>query len=218
LSFANVAYIIPTHVHLDHAAGAGMLMNLCPNVRLVIHPRGVRHMANPSKLIAGTVAVYGEEKFSQLYGNLVLIELDRMIQANNNCVLNFGGRELRFINTPGHARHHFCIWDKLSGCRFTGDTYGVSYRKFDIKDKVFIFPTTTLTQFEPEELIKSITKFMEYSPKYVCLTHFGEIKPTKTVVAQLIDDINYMSNIAKKYYDQEHSEEKIRLVIMQYLL
>ena len=218
LNFSSVAYIIPTHVHLDHAAGAGELMKLCPNAQLVIHPRGARHMVDPSKLIAGTVAVYGQEKFNQLYGDIVPIISSRIIEADDNFVLDFGGRELKFIDTPGHAKHHFCVWDKLSGAMFTGDTFGVSYREFDTKDGVFIFPTTTPTQFEPEELIKSISKIMEYKPKYVCLTHFGAIKPSNKVVRQLIDSINCMSNIAKKYYAQEHSEEKIRNAIMQYLL
>ena len=218
LSYSNVSYIIPTHVHLDHAAGAGVLMSLCTNAKLAIHPRGARHMVDPSKLIAGTMAVYGEEKFNQLYGELMPIDFDRMIEADDGFILDFCGRELKFIDTPGHARHHFCVWDKLSGAMFTGDTFGVSYREFDTKDGVFIFPTTTPTQFEPAELIKSIAKIMEYKPKYVCLTHFGAIKPTKRVVKQLIDSINCMSNIAKEYYGQQHSEEKMSGAIMQYLL
>jgi len=218
LSYSNVSYIIPTHVHLDHAAGAGVLMDLCSNAKLVIHPRGARHMIDPSKLIAGTIAVYGEKKFNQLYGELIPIDFDRMIEADDNFILDFCGRELKFIDTPGHARHHFCVWDRLSGAMFTGDTFGVSYREFDTKDGVFIFPTTTPTQFEPEELIKSIRKIMEYKPKYVCLTHFGAIKPTQEVVRQLIDGINCMSDIAKKHYGQEHSEEIIRNAIMRYLL
>ena len=100
LNFSSVAYIIPTHVHLDHAAGAGVLMKLCPNAQLVIHPRGARHMVDPSKLIAGTVAVYGQEKFNQLYGDVVPIDSSRIIEADDNFVLDFAGRELKFIDTP----------------------------------------------------------------------------------------------------------------------
>jgi glyoxylase-like metal-dependent hydrolase (beta-lactamase superfamily II) len=218
LSYSNVSYIIPTHVHLDHAAGAGVLMSLCKNAKLVIHPRGVRHMIDPSKLVVGTKAVYGEDKFNQLYGNLMPIDCDRIIEADDGFILDFCGRELKFIDTPGHARHHFCVWDKLSGAMFTGDTFGVSYREFDTRDGVFIFPTTTPTQFEPAELVQSITKIMEYKPQYLCLTHYGAIKPNKKVVEQLIDSIYYMSNIAKKYYGQPHSEEKVSGAIMQYLL
>ena len=218
LNFSNVAYIIPTHVHLDHAGGAGELMKLCPNAQLVIHPRGARHMVDPSKLIAGAMEVYGEEKFNRLYGNIEPIDSSRIIEANDNFVVDFNGRELLFIDTPGHAKHHFCIWDKLTESMFTGDTFGLSYREFDIGDEIHVFPTTTPVQFDPEELIKSIGKLMEYNPKRVCLTHFGAIKPTKKVVHQLIDGIKFLSNLAKQYAAHNNAEEVIQNEMMSYLL
>ena len=106
-SFSEVSYIIPTHVHLDHAGGAGELMKQCQNATLVVHPRGARHLIDPSKLIAGAMAVYGEEKFKEYYGEIIPIDANRVIEAEDNFVLDFDGRELRFIDTPGHARHHF---------------------------------------------------------------------------------------------------------------
>ena len=218
LNFSSVAYIIPTHVHLDHAAGAGVLMKLCPNAQLVIHPRGARHMVDPSKLIAGTVAVYGQEKFNQLYGDVVPIDSSRIIEADDNFVLDFSGRELKFIDTPGHAKHHFCVWDKMTESMFTGDTFGISYRDFDNGDEVYIFPTTTPIQFDPDELINSIKKLMEYKPKRVCLTHFGAIKPTNKVIQQLIDGINFMSNLAIDYVAEDNANEKIENMMMDHLL
>ena len=218
LNFSSVAYIIPTHVHLDHAAGAGVLMKLCPNAQLVIHPRGARHMVDPSKLIAGTVAVYGQEKFNQLYGDVVPIDSSRIIEADDNFVLDFAGRELKFIDTPGHAKHHFCIWDKMTESMFTGDTFGISYRDFDNGDEVYIFPTTTPIQFDPDELINSIKKLMKYKPKRVCLTHFGAIKPTNKVIQQLIDGVNFMRSLAIDYAAQDNANEKIENMMMDHLL
>ncbi len=218
LDFSSVAYVIPTHVHLDHAAGAGELMKLCPNAQLVIHPRGARHMADPSKLIAGTVAVYGEEKFNQLYGDIVPIDSNRIIEADDNFVLDFDGRELKFIDTPGHARHHFCIWDRMTESMFTGDTFGISYRDFDNGDEIYIFPTTTPIQFDPYELINSVNKLMKYKPKRICLTHFGAIKPKNKVVEQLIDGINFMSSLGIEYAAQVNAEEKIQNAMMDYFL
>ncbi len=120
LSFEDVAYIIPTHVHLDHAGGAGELMKQWQNASLIVHPRGARHMIDPTKLIAGAMAVYGEQKFKKLYGEIIPIEASRVIEADDNFILDFNGRELKFIDTPGHARHHFCIWDKQTESMFTG--------------------------------------------------------------------------------------------------
>ena len=218
LSFSDVTYIIPTHVHLDHAGGAGELMNRCKNAQLIVHPRGARYMIDPSKLIEGAMAVYGEVNFKKLYGEITPIESTRVIEADDNFVINFNGRELKFIDTPGHARHHFCIWDELTGSMFTGDTFGVSYREFDKEKEVYIFPSTSPVQFDPEALIKSIEKLITYRPKRVCLTHFSAIEPSNKVVDQLIDGIYFVSNLAKKYASKDDAELIIHDEMMSYFL
>ena len=218
LSFSDVSYIIPTHVHLDHAGGAGELMNRCENAQLIVHPRGARHMIDPSKLIAGVMAVYGEANYKKLYGEIMPIDSSRVIEADDNFILDFEGRELKFIDTPGHARHHFCIWDEMTGSMFTGDTFGVSYREFDKGNEVYIFPSTSPVQFDPEALIKSIEKLITYRPKRVCLTHFSAIDPTNKVVDQLIDGIHFVSSLAKEYASHREAEEIIQDEMMSYFL
>jgi glyoxylase-like metal-dependent hydrolase (beta-lactamase superfamily II) len=125
---------------------------------------------------------------------------------------------LKFIDTPGHAKHHFCIWDIQTESMFTGDTFGISYRDLDHNDQVYIFPSTSPVQFDPDELIKSIHKIMKYEPKRLCLTHFAAIKPTQQVVEQLIDGINFVSNLAKKYSTKEDAELVIHNEMMSYFL
>ena len=218
LSFLDVAYIIPTHVHLDHAGGAGELMKQCPNANLIVHPRGARHMIDPTKLIAGAIAVYGEQKFKTLYGEIIPIEASRVIEANDDFILDFDGRELKFIDTPGHAKHHFFFCFIQTESMFTGDTFGISYRDLDHNDQIYIFPSTSPVQFDPDELIKSIHKIMKYEPKRLCLTHFAAIKPTQQVVEQLIDGINFVSNLAKKYSTKEDAELVIHNEMMSYFL
>ena len=199
LSFSDVSYIIPTHVHLDHAGGAGELMRQCQNARLIVHPRGARHMIDPSKLIAGAMAVYGEEKFKEYYGEIIPIDSNRVIEAEDNFILDFDGRELRFIDTPGHARHHFCVWDKSTKSMFTGDTFGVSYRDLDCGGDIYILPSTSPVQFDPEALIQSINRIMEFKPERVCLTHFSAIKPTQKIVKELTESIHFVRDLAIKY-------------------
>ena len=218
LSFSDVSYVIPTHVHLDHAGGAGLLMMQCQNAALVVHPRGARHLINPSKLVAGAKAVYGENKFKEYYGEIFPIDAKRVIQADDNFILNFDGRELRFIDTPGHARHHFCIWDKATKSMFTGDTFGISYRDLDHQDELYILPSTSPVQFDPEALIQSINRIMEFKPERVCLTHFSAIKPTKKVTNKLIKSIHFVSNLAIKYADKNDSESIIYKKMMDYFL
>jgi len=218
LSFSDVAYIIPTHVHLDHAGGAGELMRQCQNASLVVHPRGSRHLIDPRKLIAGAMAVYGKKKFKEYYGEIIPIDSDRVIEAEDNFILNFDGRVLKFIDTPGHARHHFCVWDKETKSMFTGDTFGISYRDLDYQNDVYVLPSTSPVQFDPEALIQSINRIMEFKPERVCLTHFSAIKPTQKAVNQLMEGIHFVSNLAKKYATKKEAESIIYNEMMNYFL
>ena len=218
LTLLDVSYIVPTHVHLDHAGGAGELMRQCVNARLVVHPRGARHLIDPSKLVAGAMAVYGEEKFKEYYGEIIPIDANRVTEADDNFILDFDGRELRFIDTPGHARHHFCIWDKTTKTMFTGDTFGISYRDLDHQDDVYILPSTSHVQFDPEALTKSINRIMDFKPERVCLTHFSAIKPTKKVANKLIESIHFVSDLAIKHADKNDAESIIYNNMMDYFL
>ncbi|MDP2788171.1 MAG: MBL fold metallo-hydrolase [Pseudomonadota bacterium] len=174
-----VDYVIVTHVHLDHAGAAGAFLAACPNARLVVHPRGARHLIDPIKLVQGSIAVYGEATFRALYGEIVPAPVERVIEADDGFVLDFNGRRLEFIDTPGHARHHFCIHDRASNSLFTGDTFGISYREFDVVVgntlRPFIFPTTTPVQFEPEALHASIDRLVMRNADAAYLTHYGRI-------------------------------------------
>ena len=197
LSFSDVAYVIPTHIHLDHAGGAGALMQACPRARLVIHPRGVAHMADPSKLIAGTIAVYGEDRYRQLYGEVIAVATDRMIVAEDGRLLDFNGRTLEFIDTPGHALHHFCVVDALSKGVFSGDTFGISYPQLQTPAGPFIFATTTPTQFDPDAMLASIDRVLARDVDSLFLTHFGRVELTQRLIAQLKHSIVTQAVLAR---------------------
>ncbi len=195
----HIDYVIPTHVHLDHAGGAGRLMQELPNARLVIHPKGARHMIDPSKLIAGASAVYGEQNFKRIYGNILPVAADRIIEADDGFTINFHGRELLFLDTPGHARHHFCIWDQESRGMFTGDTFGISYQELGNKDRIFAMATTTPVQFDPDALHSSIDRLLSFKPRYMYLTHFGRIDAIRNMATQVHETINQYVDLAKKF-------------------
>jgi glyoxylase-like metal-dependent hydrolase (beta-lactamase superfamily II) len=170
-----VDYVIPSHVHLDHAGGAGGMMTAFPNAQLVVHPAGARHMADPSKLIAGTIAVYGEAAMRRLYGEIVPVPKARIVEAFDGQVLDLAGRTLRVLDTPGHARHHICLVDGLTGCAFTGDVFGLSYRDLDVDGRPSIIPTTTPVQFAPDAMRASIKRLLALQPPALYLTHFSRV-------------------------------------------
>ncbi|MEL7448485.1 MAG: MBL fold metallo-hydrolase, partial [Pseudomonadota bacterium] len=147
---ADVKFLFLTHIHLDHAGGAGALMQALPNATAVLHPRGARHMVEPAKLIKGSIAVYGEETFRELYGDVVPIDESRVKIVDDGEQMTLGSRRLEFLHTEGHARHHYCIADPASDGIFTGDSFGIAYRPFTNDNGAFVFPTTTPVHFDPE--------------------------------------------------------------------
>jgi glyoxylase-like metal-dependent hydrolase (beta-lactamase superfamily II) len=168
-----VDWVIPTHVHLDHAGGAGSLMAALPNATMLVHPRGERHMVDPSALWAGATAVYGEAEMARSYGVVTPVPAHRVRTSTDGLVLDWAGRGLELIDTPGHARHHHCVWDPLTQGWFTGDTFGLSYREFDTAAGAWILPTSTPVQFEPEALRASIERLLAREPRCIYLTHYG---------------------------------------------
>ena len=161
---AQVDYVILTHVHLDHAGGAGQLMARFPNARLTVHPRGARHMIDPSRLLAATVAIYGEEETRRIYGEILPVPRERVIETPEGATLRLAGRELLFLDAPGHARHHVVVRDGETGHIFAGDTFGLSYRELDQDGRQFSFPTTSPSQFDPPALHRSIDRMLALGP------------------------------------------------------
>jgi glyoxylase-like metal-dependent hydrolase (beta-lactamase superfamily II) len=182
---AQVDWVLTTHVHLDHAGGAGELMRHLPQARCVVHPRGARHLADPAKLIAGSIAVYGEARYRELYGDIVPIPEDRLLVPGDGDRIALGSRTLELIHTPGHALHHYCIVDLDHRRIFPGDNFGISYRDFDVDGREFIMPTTTPVHFDPEAMITSIDRLMSYAPVAMYLTHFGEVRDLQRLAAEL---------------------------------
>jgi len=188
-----VDYVIPTHVHLDHAGGAGLLMRNLPRAKLVIHPRGARHMIDPSVLMEGVRAVYGAEVAARDYGELVPIPAERVITTSEAMVIELAGRPLRFADTPGHARHHHCIWDETSRGWFTGDTFGIVYPEL----QPYIVPACAPVQFDQEDLHQSVARLLARHPERMYLTHYGAVRDAEKLAVQYLGQVDAMSDAAR---------------------
>ena len=205
-----VDYVLLTHVHLDHAGGAGLLMQELPNATAVLHPRGAGHLIDPSKLDQG------------LHGGVWRGEVPQALRRSradsgrtrdddqDGQRLDFAGRTLEIVHTPGHALHHHAIVDLAHGNIFTGDTFGMSYRECDTEKGPFIVPTTTPTQFDPEQLIASVRRLAAYGPKRMFLMHFGGVSDVPRLADSMEHQIREFVRIARAHAGSPQREAQIR--------
>jgi glyoxylase-like metal-dependent hydrolase (beta-lactamase superfamily II) len=216
LAPAQVDYVILTHVHLDHAGGAGALLRDLPAAKLVVHPRGARHMIDPAALVKGASAVFGKEEVRRAYGEVLPVDPERVIEAGEGFVLEVGGRPLAFLDTPGHARHHVCIWDEASRSFFTGDTFGLAYPDLATDRGPFIFPTTTPVQFDPEALAASVDRMLQKGPRAMLLTHYSRVGDVERLARELMEQVRTFVELARAA-DPDRAGH-LRTAIGEYLL
>ncbi len=210
ISLEEVLYVIPTHVHLDHAGGAGHLMQALPNARLVVHPHGAKHMIDPGRLWHGASAVYGEDNMHRMYGELLPVAEERVIVADDGFELDLNGRKLMFMDSPGHARHHFSIYDEMSRGFFSGDTFGAAYRELIINGYPYITPITTPVQFDPDAWARSLDRYLEFEPERMFVTHFGMVENVPQLAGDLRRRIQRHAEIAVKYARRENRFQLIK--------
>jgi glyoxylase-like metal-dependent hydrolase (beta-lactamase superfamily II) len=213
----QVDYLFLTHVHLDHAGGAGHMMQALPNARAVLHPRGARHMIDPTKLVAGSIEVYGEELYRQLYGELIPIPAERVIVTDDGQRFMLGRRTFEFVDAPGHARHHHCPIDLDYRDVYAGDNFGICYREFDTARGPFMLPGTTPVQFEPDAFHATIDRLMSYQPRRVLQTHFGPVTDVERLARDLHSGLVEFVRIARSHAGAADRRMRIEQDLFRYL-
>ena len=191
-------------------------MQSLPRATLLVHARGARHMIDPSALVQGALAVYGQAEMDREYGSLVPVPAERVQSSSDGLTVHLAGRPLHFIDSPGHARHHHCLWDERSAGWFTGDTFGLSYREFDTAAGPWILPTSTPVQFEPGPLRESIHRLLARQPRCMYLTHYGQVGDVTRLAALLFEQIDDMVALGERLRDvpQRHDALKAGLAAL----
>lgn len=216
LDVGDVDYVFLTHVHLDHAGGAGRLMQQLPNASCVVHRYGAPHMIDPAKLVAGAEAVYGKERMVEMYGSIEPIDERRVFIPDDEQWFELHGRALQTINTEGHARHHYVLNDPQSRGVFTGDSFGVSYRELDTARGEIVFPTSTPVQFDPAEAHKAVDRIMACEPQQLYLTHYSRVRNLDRLAAEMHEGIDAYVAMAREHQHEENRIESLRTTMFEY--
>ena len=217
LDVADVDYVFLTHIHLDHAGGAGLLMQELPNAVCVVHPRGIAHMIDPTRLIAGTEAVYGVEQTQQMYGDIQPVEASRCVAPEDEQWFDLNGRQMQALYTEGHALHHYSLNDPASHGVFTGDSFGISYRELDTSAGALIFPTSTPTHFDPDAAHVSIDRIMGCNPEQLYLTHYSRVRDLDRLAADMHASIDVYAQMALANKDADDPQAAIQSAMSDYL-
>jgi glyoxylase-like metal-dependent hydrolase (beta-lactamase superfamily II) len=218
LSPKDVRYILLTHIHLDHAGGAGLLAEHCPQAKVVVHPRGVRHLVGPSKLWQAVCKVYTQKVAERDYGGMVPINPASIVEATEDLSLKLGARKIHFWDAPGHALHHVFIVDEGSNAIFTGDTFGISYRELDSAQGAFTFVTSSPSQFDPTTHRASVRRVMQANPKAVYLTHYSELQQVQAAGEALLEQIEAYAELANRHSHRENDRATAIMADLQELL
>ncbi|MGI6679161.1 MAG: MBL fold metallo-hydrolase [Dehalobacterium sp.] len=168
---SDLKFVIVTHIHLDHAGSAGWLLAQCPNARLLVHPAGARHMADPSRLIAGAKIAYGEAY--EFYEPVLPISPERIWPLEDESSLNLGERTLTFYHGKGHANHHLTIMDSLTKGLFCGDLLGVYNTDLAFYEIEYSLLSSAPNQFDPDAYRVSLEKIRQLKAEQLYFSHFG---------------------------------------------
>jgi glyoxylase-like metal-dependent hydrolase (beta-lactamase superfamily II) len=175
-SLASVTHLVLTHIHLDHAGSTGTILRRHPEIRVVVHERGARHLIDPSKLLDSATRLYGSA-MDTLWGEVAAVPERNLIVVAGGEVIETGGRSLDVAYTPGHAAHHVCYFDRSSGIAFVGDTAGVCVQGG------YVLPPTPPPDIDVEKWLESIETIDRWQASTLFLTHFGPV--TSAIPAHL---------------------------------
>lgn len=206
---ADLATIVVTHIHLDHAGGVGDLATAFPNAQVAVHEAGARHLADPSRLMASAERVFGDV-LDELFGRLRPTDAERITVLSGDDAIDLGGgRRLESFDSPGHARHHVGLLDTVSGDLYTGDAAGVwTPETGDLR------PATPPPEFDLDAALGSLDRMRERTPTRLLFSHFGPVTDVGTTLDRSVEELRLWVELVRdaraEGLDLDHAVARVR--------
>ncbi len=198
ISLERVTTLIPTHVHLDHAGGAGWLIEKLPHLKVWVHHRGLKHLADPSRLIESAKVLYGtRENITRLHGEILPIPMDNLVGIEDGFIPLSGGPDLQALDTPGHAPHHLSIFDPVSKSLFCGESLGHYLPEYWL-----LYPAVAPPGFDLETSRATIEKLRAVNPARICFSQFGWRDDPEWVFSEICRQLEFYAHLVKTGLDQ----------------
>jgi glyoxylase-like metal-dependent hydrolase (beta-lactamase superfamily II) len=201
IRWPDVRHILLTHIHLDHAGATGTIVREHPHIKVLVHERGAKHMADPSRLIESATRVYGA-RMDQLWGEVAAVPANNVVTLTGGERVEAGGRTFEVAYTPGHASHHVSFFDGSSGVAFVGDTAGVCI------NGGFVLPPTPPPDIDVELWEASVDRILAWAPTTLMLTHFGPATSVRPHLAALLENLRTTSGIALSLLKEAGTDEE----------
>jgi len=201
IRWADVRHILLTHIHLDHAGATGTIVREHPHIKVLVHERGARHMADPSRLIESATRIYGD-RMDHFWGEFAAVPQHNLVVLSGGERVEAGGRTFDVAYTPGHASHHVSYFDDSSGVAFVGDTAGVCI------NSGFVLPPTPPPDIDVELWTSSVDRILAWSPSTLMLTHFGPVTRVRPHLADLLENLDTTAGIVLALLKESGSDEE----------
>lgn len=212
LGMTDLAYIIPSHIHMDHAGALGSLAQLFPRATVLIHPVGLKHVVNPTRLIEGTRAAFGEG-FEAIYGPILPVDESQARAVADMEVVSTASRQLQIVHTPGHAPHHIAILDMGGGGLFCGEALGMLLPGTELP-----VPIAAPPSFDMELYLQSMGKLRQLQPRTLFYSHNGTGRDPDMLITQVGAHTKVMGNLILEALRRGEGTEAIRFLVSDYFL